>query len=422
MLTRAGSVIASVLLIASLPLMAQEVSLQRPRILATIGDFNVTPSYFDRVVQNRFARAVLEDIIRTRIVADAAAAQGVWTSSDDVSAELARRASEFDAEGDLDKHIRAMGCTTKGYREAVQTDLLLNGLLNKAAGITDADVQAYFAERRGDYAAETELHLVTIATTTRSRADAAYGALVAGTPFDVVARRHGDPESAILSGDLGWSTRDAAPDSGLWAAAVELEEGDITGPLSLGGRYYILQLAGRRMADGEAMKAARPDIEAALRQQRGVNADGYVTALMAEAGITVPWGVVSYLEDEYRAFRSIQISVDGSPLSPSAGPHVGPSGVPMVPLRAVLTAVGATMVWLPDETRLNMKLGRATSSVSLGDTSATVNGSDVELPVAPLFRNDTLFAPAHEILEGLGVGVDWDPVDRTLSLTTPASD
>ena len=44
----------------------------KPEILATINNFNVTRPWLDRQVELRFARQVMEQIIRDRIIEDAA--------------------------------------------------------------------------------------------------------------------------------------------------------------------------------------------------------------------------------------------------------------------------------------------------------------------------------------------------------------
>ncbi len=400
------------------PGMCQTPSSLAPHILATVGEFNVTPAYFDYVVQQRFAREVMAEIIRSRVIEDEARAQGISVTAEAVSAEVARQKAAFPNEEDFTHHLNDLGLTVKGYREHIRTELLGLALLAKTHDVSDAEAKAYYDAHSAEFGTETQLHVLDIATATQEDALVAYRALLDGTPFDVAARRFGAEDAAGKDGDLGWVTKQTIALKPLWDFAQALSEGDTSEPFELDGKFHILRLAGRRAGATATFDSVKSQIKTRLRGERGLNPADYVTTLLAKARISVPWQPVAYLEREYQMLKGIRVAVDGRVLHLTPSPVITDEGAMLIPAKPVLQAIGAVITWRAGAKVMEIKRGDAVAKVALGERTAVVDGDFQDMNAAAVVREGVTFIPPRAILTALGVGVGWNPTTRLLAITT----
>lgn len=90
----------------------------------------------------------------------------------------------------------------------------------------------------------------------------------------------------------------------------------------------------------------------------------------------------------------------------------------LVPLRAVLEAMGANVSWNSDTGTAVAILPGATIAVAGGSKEARINGNDFPLAVAAEISQGRLIVPLQLITEATGAQSDWDGATRTLSLYT----
>lgn len=388
-----------------------------PGVLATIGDFNVTEKYLSSVVENQFAREVMDSIVRMRVVEDEAAARGIKVRQEDVNAALAKEKEAYASDEEFLEAVQQMGLTPKGYRERVRMRLLLEALMGQAAGpVTDEQARAYFEAHKAEFEPEAELHVLALAAASQDDALVAYRSVMQGTPFKVAAKRFSAGPPPGQDGDLGWLRRSTAPVKGLWDLAAGLKAGDTSPPTELDGKFWVVHVnAWRSAADFETVKE---QIKAKLRPRPGVGEEEYVNGLIARANVRIIWPPVYYLNDEYALLRGIRVFVDGMPVRAKPAPYIAPGGVMMVPAKPVLQAVGAKLTWRPGTKSMEIKRGETTVSVTLDDKAALVNGAERQMKAAPVLKDGFLFIPPRDVLSALGVKVGYNPKTKVLLLST----
>lgn len=88
----------------------------------------------------------------------------------------------------------------------------------------------------------------------------------------------------------------------------------------------------------------------------------------------------------------------------------------LVPVRFVGESLGAVIDW-DDETRTVIyKTDEKTIVMQIGSKVAYVNDVEVEMPVAPLIKNNKTMVPLRFISEQFGAKVDWDDPTRTITI------
>ncbi|MBS3947667.1 MAG: substrate-binding domain-containing protein [Dethiobacter sp.] len=115
----------------------------------------------------------------------------------------------------------------------------------------------------------------------------------------------------------------------------------------------------------------------------------------------------------------IRVLLDARPLSLEVKPQQE-GGTVLVPLRAVLGALGAEMTWDSKARSVNIIRGRTSLALTIGNTAATRNGTTIQLAVAPRIVNGRTLVPLRFVSEALGSQVDWRSRDLTVAITSPA--
>ncbi len=94
----------------------------------------------------------------------------------------------------------------------------------------------------------------------------------------------------------------------------------------------------------------------------------------------------------------------------------------VVPIRAIVEALGGTIEWDGKERKVTINFNGTTIELWIGKPQARVNGEMKWIDsknhnVKPIIVNGRTMLPLRFVAESLGGEVDWDPVTRTITLT-----
>ncbi len=116
----------------------------------------------------------------------------------------------------------------------------------------------------------------------------------------------------------------------------------------------------------------------------------------------------------------IQVEVNGQTL-PAQPAAINDQGRVLVPMRAIFQALGAEVHYQAG----TISSTRASDMVvlSLNSSRAQINGSSVNLDVAPRLLNGTTYVPLRFVAQALGEEVSWNPNDKRVLVgqISPAS-
>ncbi|WP_338541897.1 CotH kinase family protein [Paenibacillus tundrae] len=94
------------------------------------------------------------------------------------------------------------------------------------------------------------------------------------------------------------------------------------------------------------------------------------------------------------------------------------SGRVMVPVNAIFEVLGAEVTWNPTAKTVTAVLNDQTFVLKIGSSTATVNGTSVEIDSSAIIKNSRTLVPVRFISEALGLKVDWDQSTATVKITS----
>jgi fibronectin type 3 domain-containing protein len=100
-------------------------------------------------------------------------------------------------------------------------------------------------------------------------------------------------------------------------------------------------------------------------------------------------------------------------------------GRTVVPIRAIVEALGGTISWNGKERKVTINFNGTVIELWIDNPKAKVNGETQWIDpnnhdVKPIIINDRTMLPLRFVAENLGCKVDWDGTTRTITITYPA--
>ena len=104
----------------------------------------------------------------------------------------------------------------------------------------------------------------------------------------------------------------------------------------------------------------------------------------------------------------IGICLDGDTYYPTDLPVQVQDGRTMVPIRDLAEKLGADVEWVQESQQIVMTRAGSTVTMTLGETTADVDGAAMEMDVAPYAVEGRTLIPARYVAEFFGQVVTWD--------------
>lgn len=156
------------------------------RPLVTVGGEVITKKEFQDHLEYQSGASVLNTLVFTRLVTQAAAREGVAPTQKDVDARIAmiqRRAPNLLAPYSSDKVKMAE------FRQSLGTEIALENLRIKDVSLTPAELAAYYAAHRQQFLLPPQMKTTTVVTQNSVDAATATDLLRQNTPPDAIARQ-----------------------------------------------------------------------------------------------------------------------------------------------------------------------------------------------------------------------------------------
>lgn len=90
------------------------------------------------------------------------------------------------------------------------------------------------------------------------------------------------------------------------------------------------------------------------------------------------------------------------------------NGRTLVPVRAIAEFLGSSVSWDNETQEITISKDDTVITMTIGSTTAYVNGEEKELDTAPAIKNGRTLVPARFIAESFNLSVDWDENSKSV--------
>lgn len=125
-----------------------------------------------------------------------------------------------------------------------------------------------------------------------------------------------------------------------------------------------------------------------------------------------------FVKEASASGSEIKIYIDSAPLAVSEKP-VTVNGTTLVPMRSIFEALGFSVSWNQKTATATGTKGDLTITLTINKKTATVNGANKTLSVAPQIINGSTLIPLRFLSENAGYSVKWSAEENTISITSP---
>lgn len=391
-------------------------------VLATVNGAPITRGQIWWEMEQAWGGRVLDDLVVGILVAAEADRQGVGVGAPEVDAEMARLQAEYDSPEAFTEALHKRGQTLKGFRITVQRDLLIEKLLAKRLGIDEAGLKSHFDAHRDEFARPRKVHLYDIVALTLEDAYRARERLAAGERFQAVAADLSHDPTSKEGGDRGWIAPDDVLCPNVADAVFALELGEVSDPVQCENHCHVFYAAEVRPRELLSFEEARPEIIRALRTQRGISKQFYITLLMREAQIDVRWPAHGYMNEMYLDLSRIKVIVDGERLELPRPARILPSGNLVVPAAVLLQSMGATIRYTAETGMLEVVKGQVRLSLVRGSTVFAAGEREMTMKEAPFIEGSVMMISPRAPVQALGGSLLWNREENTLYVDSSGGD
>ena len=247
---------------------------------------------------------LLDSLVTNEVLQQAAADTRVSNGEVRAAVNEFREQNNVAGSGNDQRYLGLIGnagftdATFRDYtREGLRQEKYLDGVTGEVE-VTDDEVRAFYDANSDAYTTEARIVARDIVLPSQAQADDVYARLLAGEDFTTLAQAF-STERADQAGALGAAagSSDPAPvgraalPTAVADAAFGLGGAGLTGPISAGERFYIVQVENFIPAQPQPFDEVQDQVrEDALAAKRAGAQEAVLEALRAEATVTTPEG------------------------------------------------------------------------------------------------------------------------------------
>ncbi len=290
-----------------------------PDIVARVNGESVTKAEFEAAVaaieqqnrgkvppeqRDRIFRAVLDQLVGVKLLAQEVKARKVSVPDADVDAQITAIRQQFPSEDVFNQALKAQQKTVDGLKADARRDLSISKLLQDAladkVAVTSEQAKKFYDENPDRFKQPEQVRASHIligvpqgadAVTkdaARTRAEGLLKQVKAGKDFAALAKEHSqDPGSAVQGGDLGYFPRGQMVGA-FDEAAFTQAPGTISDLVETQFGFHIIKVVEKRAARTVPLEEVKPKLdEFLLNQNRQRETQVFVAGLKAKGKVEI---------------------------------------------------------------------------------------------------------------------------------------
>ncbi len=299
------SFLGLVLMLAGCP--QQQKPSQDPAVVATVNGEVIKRADFERLLSREaqamegngprtpeqvepYKQALMETLIERALLLQAAAAEGVTVTTEEVDRRVLALSSEYPAgtfDEALAKSQTSRAALTRSTREQLTIEKLLTTEVHARVAVTEEQIRNYYEEHASDFTEEEQVHAQQIVVKGLDEAKRVQQQLWQGKKFPDLARRYSLSPDARVGGDLGFFARGTMPPT-FDEVVFKLNVGGTSEVVSTEYGFHLFRVLEKKPGRKRELVEVRAIIEERMLSALRSDAQrAYVTALRAKAAVVI---------------------------------------------------------------------------------------------------------------------------------------
>lgn len=300
-----SSFLGLVLVLAGCP--QQQKPSQDPAVVATVNGEVIKRADFERLLSREaqamegngprtpeqvepYKQALTETLITRALLLQAAAAQGVTVTTEEVDRRVLALSSEYPAgtfDEALAKSQTSRAALTRSTREQLTIEKLLTIEVHARVAVTEEQIRRYYEEHANDFTEEEQVHAQQIVVKGLDEAKRVQQQLWQGKKFPDLARRYSLSPDARVGGDLGFFARGTMPPT-FDEVVFKLNVGGTSEVVSSEYGFHLFRVLEKKPSRKRELAEVRAIIEERMLSSLRSDAQrAYVAALRAKATVVI---------------------------------------------------------------------------------------------------------------------------------------
>jgi len=217
-----------------------------------LGDFEKRLQFLDALAKQQnldvndyeFKKQILDELVRTVLLAEEAKSRGLDNEQDIVEA-------------------------VDNYKQTLLAQRLLGEAI-KNISVTDVEIENFYEQNKNYFKSPEQIKIREIAVDTNNQAKDLYIQILQGADFSTLASQYSVLPSKSQAGDLGYISYDPEKKfQRFWEVALTLGNGEISNIFSSDDeKYYILQLEDKKVGKTTSLNEIENDIRKILKADK----------------------------------------------------------------------------------------------------------------------------------------------------------
>jgi foldase protein PrsA len=218
-----------------------------------------------------FRQRILDNMVVNILLIQAAEAEGVTISDEDIDDAVTEVRAGFPDEASFEASLEGVGMTVEDLRDQVREQLLTQEILDMLSDDTEIDeaaIEEYYEDNQGQFTQEAAVRPAHIlfGTEDKEAAERVLAEIQDGADFARLAEQYSiDPVSAEQGGELGWPSSPYVTE--FLEALDELDVGEVSDLVESVFGWHIITVLEDRDESILSLEDAREEIELVLAQQ-----------------------------------------------------------------------------------------------------------------------------------------------------------
>lgn len=254
------------------PATAPSLADQKP--VAIVNSRPIPEADFIRTLKEWFGKEVLEEMIQSELIAQAAERAKVTATDEEVDVRVRAMQNSMDEQAragngpSFQAWLANRRMTMANLRARLRTEILLEGLVADQAKVTEGEVRAYYDQNKQLFSEPERVKIAVLSLKTEEEAKRVRDLIVTGKkPWgDAVREFSINPYTVKTGGEMGYIPDDGSP---IAKAAFDLKkDGDVSQPVFFQGAYHLVRRDDRASARVAPLDEVKQQIGAMLLEQK----------------------------------------------------------------------------------------------------------------------------------------------------------